>query len=93
MPHFHFPLVSRKRHEEKIRELSREKERLEEQLNATNAELEKFRTAQKGECVKSPRCLTCEHCLRYSEIRGRLYGLYAECDLDFPQCKQYSPKE
>lgn len=93
MRHFHFPLVSRRRHEEKIRELSREKDRLEEQINATNAELEKFRTAQTGGCVKSPRCRTCEHCLGYSEIFGRLYGLHAECGLDYPQCKQYSPKK
>ena len=93
MPHFHFPLVSRKRHKEKIRELSREKERLEEQIDATNAELEKFRAAQKGEYVKSPRCRTCEHCLRYSEICGSLFGSYAECGLDYPQCKQYSPEK
>lgn len=93
MPHFHFPLVSRKRHEEKIRELSREKERLEEWLQEANNQLEKFRTAQTGGCVKSPRCRTCEHCIRYSEVYGFRYRSYAECDLDLPQCKNYSPKE
>lgn len=94
MKHFHIPFVSRKIHLDGLNELDRKVGDLEEKLRQAEHELEKFRAAQRGDCVQSARCKSCEHCLSYSEHQ-LYYNMYTNvvCEFAIPQCQKYQKKD
>ena len=93
MKHFPFPFVRRWEHDNKVNALEYKIQLLQEDLKIANAELDKFRAAQAGECIPSDRCNGCKHGFLTTEGYGIRAFSRTRCDLTLPQCQHFQAKE